>query len=188
MATTRGRPRLRPAPLSFTPPLNSAVASRPSGRPRRWPVEAPRSIEASRGHRRFPSGRWGSAGTVEARMEHECALAGAGDRGAPVEVLMSDPRVRRRRAAEGRMGAPLGQACKSVGRGRNHLSHCRSPSLRLDGSRSTARRSRAISVQERLAHHGRQGPGATSTRLLATTATILHTLANIRCHLPALWA
>ena len=47
MATTGSRLHLRPAPLSFSSPLDSAVASRPSGGSRRWPVEAPHAVEAA---------------------------------------------------------------------------------------------------------------------------------------------
>ena len=86
---------------------------------------------------------------------------------------MSGLRVRRRRAAEGRIGAPLGQAYKSVGRVRTHRGHDRPLSLRLERSRSPSRRSRAICVSERQAHHGRQGAWEASTRLLANRASIL---------------
>ena len=183
---------MRPAPLSIAPSLSIAPWSRglradrgagPSRRRTRSRVpgetrtyqgalRSRRAVEAGRTRRRFPPSWWSGAGTVEALTERECALAGAGDRGVPVDVLMSGPRVRRRRAAEGRIGARLGLARKSVGRGRAHPRYDRPLAPRLDRSRSTARRSCAICVPERKAHRGRQRAGATSTRLLATWATI----------------
>ena len=91
----RSRPGGRSRVPSFTRTYQGALRSR-------------RAVEAGRTRRRFPPSWWSGAGTVEALTERECALAGAGDRGVPVDVLMSGPRVRRRRAAEGRIGAPLG--------------------------------------------------------------------------------
>lgn len=163
--------------------------SRPSGGSRRWPVEGAGRNGTPSGGVEVPAGdrgRQGSppvpVGIIERRRNGRSAclrlackraLEGAKDRGARVEALMSGPRVRWRGAAEGRIGAPLGQACKSVGRGRKHPGHYRTPSPRLDGSRSSVRLSSAICVPERQAHPGRPGAGATSTRLLATWVTIL---------------
>ena len=95
-------------------------------------------------------GRLRGTGAVEARTERKCTPAGAGDRGARVRL-----------------------ACRVGGPGRMPPGHGQPLSFRLERSRSTAHRSCAICVPERQAHHGRQGAGATSTRLPATGAAIL---------------
>ena len=88
-------------------------------------------------------------GAVEARTERKCTLAGAGDRGARLRL-----------------------ACRVGGPGRMPPGHGQPLSFRLERSRSKAHRSCAICVPERQEHHGRQGAGATSTRLPATGAAI----------------
>ena len=168
------------------PPGRGLAADRGTGvsRPRTWSrvpdvtrthqgaSRRGQAVEASRASRRFPSGWWSGAGTVQACTEHEHALAGAGEQGVPVDALMSGLRTRRRTIG-GHIGARLDLARESVGRDRTYPGHGGPLSLPLECSRFTARRSCAICVPERQALHGRQGASATSTRLLATWATFL---------------
>lgn len=130
----------------------------------------PTLVEASRARRGFPLGWRSCAGTVETRTERERALAGP----ATIEArrpkrLVAGLRMQRRRTIESRIGARLGLARESVGRGRLHQGHDPSP-----GSDSNAAvpslAVRALSATRSSRHNV---DGTTSTQLLATLAAIL---------------